>query len=256
MSKSDRLCRKFPITSVIAGLMATAALGITLGRGGPADDTPPAGSLPDRAVWSRLVTEVEGLRGELSDLQNDVATLRGLLPTVDATSAESGQPNERWWRELDALKQELRALQAKTVAMQPAAEANYLVADSQESATALNSAPDLQDMMAADAEYFGAIDTRFMDEEPDPGWSIMAEETVNQAFQSPELANMQLGEIDCRSSLCRFDVRLDDETQELEMLLMPLLSDGFERMAVEVPQEAGGRRTVYLGRDDRALDKL
>ena len=256
MDSSDRLSRKFPIASVVAGLLATAALGYYLGNGAPADDPASAVSVPDRPVGSRLVTEVEGLRGELSDLQNDVAMLRQLLPTPDATSAVSAQPSDKWLRELNALKQELRALQAKTVAMQPVAEKDYLVADAQESVATLNSASDLQDMVAADAEYFGTMDARFMDEVPDPGWSMMAEETVNQTFQSPELADMQLGKIDCRSNLCRFDVWLDDETQELEMLLMPLLSDGFKRMAIEVPQEAGGRRTVYLGRDDRAFDKL
>ena len=140
--------------------------------------------------------------------------------------------------------------------MQPTTETDHFVADAQESAATSVTVPDMQDMMAADAKYFGAMDARFMDEVLDPGWSVMAEETVSQAFQSPELANMQLGKIDCRSSLCRFDVWLDDETQELEMLLMPLLSDDFGRMAVEVPQEAGGRRTVYLDRDGRAFGKL
>jgi hypothetical protein len=50
-----------------------------------------------RQGWSRLLAQVETLRGELADLQRDVVALRGL----------------------PALKQELRIMQASALATPP-----------------------------------------------------------------------------------------------------------------------------------------
>lgn len=219
-------------TAVFAGAMA-----YRLGRTGqPAEPSGrPTAQAPVGSDLSQALQQIAMLRGDLAQLAGEVAELRQSLDAV----------GER----LVSVVDQTSALAAQT--------ADYDGIQLTEGERFFDpELRDVEEIHEEEALHFAAIDTRLGGGDPDPGWSMGAAEAIDQAFQDPELAEVEALNVDCSNSICRFDAWTGEDSPELPMLLQSLMTDGnFATMAIHAAPQPGDANTVYLGRYEDALDE-
>jgi hypothetical protein len=90
-------------------------------------------------------------------------------------------------------------------------------------------------------------------EPPDPQWASTAQVALHEAFQSKAVTGMQVGETDCRTTLCRAELLLDSSTSpqviSRELVhLAPWSGQSFIHLNIET-----GEGVIYLAREGHSL---
>lgn len=184
---------------------------------------------------------------EFTALKEEVARLRNALYAGQVLAPE-GTPLLVLRDELGSLRADVSNLQRQILdlasAGQPAGDVD------------LDRASPLDEDMEADAaqaeqQFFASVESQLSQEVVDSNWSMNASETISKAFEQSELSEYSVSVIDCRSTLCRVDIVIDENQNanigELPMRLLPVIVDSFPGFSMQVPDDPDSSTTVvYL----------
>jgi hypothetical protein len=180
---------------------------------------------------------------------------------VQAGQNDLEQRSDVMSRELAVLRSQLphvnQAQELRRQEMQQIARAG-LVGGHAAEATALSPAAEPAEDEPARAEAQTRAQIEVLEgtvrvENADPKWASAAKLALNEAFHNEVMAGRRLGHADCRTSLCRLELLLEDsrsaeETFQQLIDFTPWDGQGFVRI-----DEKSGEIVVYLSREGYAL---
>ena len=153
-------------------------IGLVGGQPGPNKDSSPT---PDATIV-RLLEEVAVLRRQVADLQSH---------------SESQLPFSPLAERVMRIEAEMASVQSTAqTALQPA----YAAATGTFDPTVMAA-----DFEEREQQRFAAIETRLQYEPIDGKWSLFAANTLYSALETQDAVELEIDNIECRSTLCRVD---------------------------------------------------
>ena len=175
--------------------------------------------------------EIERLKGEL---RSDLTTLRSQLARIDRDQDSTSQ-------QLSQLAEQL----TQTVSIETGQNAEEALTPEQEQERA-------QARVQADLMLMeGAL----LAEQPDPAWANMAQFTLQTTFQQKAIPGLEMVDAECRSTLCRMEIALDDPTMQDGYQNLLNLAPWSGESLIQIDTETGVA-VMYLAREDRTLPQV
>lgn len=178
-----------------------------------------------------LRTETERLKGS----RNDVERLSAELSSLRSTLAKVSQDQASIAQSIDQASSPEAPGEAATLEFTPEEELER--ADAQTQA------------------QFELIDGTLLAEESDSDWASSANLTLHEAFQSEDMKGLALVGVECRTTICRLELSLDNASPEESfhhlVHLTPWQGQKFFRI-----NEEKGEAMVYLAREGHSLPQL
>ena len=97
-------------------------------------------------------------------------------------------------------------------------------------------------------EKIASTEWRFRHEPVDAAWAAHVTEKIHQAYEREELVDFPVQALECRSTLCRVDVALDDQTNQLLPLFAMHVGDTFPKLTVKPIADGDTGMVLFLTR--------
>lgn len=159
----------------------------------------------------------------------------------------------------ETLEQELVTLQRQVTRLDAELTAVRRRLDSSE-ASVRNTSPSSPDPEIDEAEAraqerqewqekIASTEWNFRQEPVEAAWAAHAAEKIQQAYEREELVDFPVQAVECRSTLCRVEVALDEQTNQLIPLFALHVGDTFPRLTVKPVADGDDRVVLFLTRD-------
>ncbi len=161
------------------------------------------------------------------------------------------------------------ALQSKLEAMQiTIAKLQQEITEVKASQSSINESADIEPIQTTDAdsmemlkdkaiqeqyEEFLHVNSNFESEDIDASWSDTAHERIRNALYEEQTSELNIDNIDCRSTMCRLEINQMNSTN------MEVFRDHFRHQVADVfgagmiRQDDSGRTIVFLAKDDESF---
>jgi len=100
-------------------------------------------------------------------------------------------------------------------------------------------------------EKIASTEWRFREEPVEAAWAAQVTEKIHQAYEREELAELLVQAVECRSTLCRVEVALDDQTNQLIPLFTMHVADMFPKLIVKPITDGDGGMVLFLTRGNQ-----
>jgi hypothetical protein len=100
-------------------------------------------------------------------------------------------------------------------------------------------------------EKIASTEWRFRQEPVEAAWAAQVTEKIHQAYEREELAELLVQAVECRSTLCRVEVALDDQTNQLIPLFTMHVADTFPKLIVKPIADGDGGMVLFLTRGNQ-----
>jgi hypothetical protein len=97
-------------------------------------------------------------------------------------------------------------------------------------------------------ERIAATEWSFRQEPVEAAWAAHATAKIHQAYEREELVDFPVQAVECRSTLCRVEVALDEQTNQLLPLFARYVGDTFPRVTVKPIADGDERVVLFLSR--------
>jgi hypothetical protein len=184
-----------------------------------------------------LAAEVTRWKGKL---KSDLTALRSQLARVD--------------RDQDATDQQLNQLADK---MSRADFEGATGAARDEGAEAVPLTPEQEHERAAarDQAELTLMEGTLHAEKHDPAWGSTAQHALHETFQKQAIPGVQMVDAECRSTLCRMELALDDSTAQDSYRNLLNLAPWSGPSLIQIDTETGAA-VMYLAREEHTLPQL
>lgn len=105
--------------------------------------------------------------------------------------------------------------------------------------------------------HFDNMENQIQSEDIDTTWAYSATDSINNAFLDQQLSGSQILQVDCRSKMCKVEVKHDnmEKMQDFEVVFPMKVGKALPRMAINNTQNTDGSvtSTIYLAKKDFKL---
>jgi len=173
-------------------------------------------------------------------------------PTESCGSPHQSTADENLEQELVTLRQQVTRLGAELTAVRRQLDSS--------GASVGNTSPSSSDAEIDEAEAraqeqqewqerIASTEWSFRQEPVEAAWAAHATEKIHQAYEREELADFPVQAVECRSTRCRVEVALDDQTNQLIPLFALHVGETFPKVAVKPVANGDERMVLFLSRD-------
>jgi hypothetical protein len=99
-------------------------------------------------------------------------------------------------------------------------------------------------------EKIASTEWRFRQEPVEAAWAAQVTEKIHQAYEREELAELLVQAVECRSTLCRVEVVLDEQTNQLIPLFAMHVADTLPKLTVKPKADGDTGTVLFLTRGD------
>lgn len=179
-----------------------------------------------------LRTETERLKGS----RNDVERLSAELSSLRSTLAKVSQDQASMAQSIDQASSREAPGEAATLELTPEEELER--ADAQTQA------------------QFELIDGTLLAEESDSDWASSANLALHEAFQSEDMKGVALVGVECRTTICRLELSLDNSAYPEDSFYHLVHVTPWQGQKLFRINEENGEAVVYLAREGHSLPQL
>ena len=175
-------------------------------------------------------------------------------PTESCSSPHQSTSDANLGQELVTLQRKVEHLDAELIAVRRRLDS------SSSSIGAVSLSPSDAEVDEAEAraqeqqewqEKIASTEWKFRQEPVEAAWAAQVTEKIHQAYEREELAELLVQAVECRSTLCRVEIALDDQTNQLIPLFTMHVADTFPKLIVKPIADGDGGMVLFLARGNQ-----